>query len=88
MKPEFKEGQKGLVRGYFIYCTRYAGHISKEIAEDPDNTDVGIAYTFWHRHDDDPNIVESELERIANSYMAMHECAGGMYGYEYRPYKK
>lgn len=77
-----------MTRGYFIYATRHAGCISKECAEDPNNIDVGITYTFWHSHDEDPAVVEAELEKIAKCYMEMFECAGGMYGYEYTPYRR
>lgn len=77
----------GLVRGYFVYAQWRAGCISMDRAKDEDNMNVGVAYTPWHRHDDDPKIVEDELDRLVKLYSGFRDCEGGMIGFEYRPYK-
>lgn len=78
----------GLVRGYFIYADRDASLISESEALNEDNIHVGIAHTFWHRHDDDPTKVEQELESIARCYQRSGKCSSAMMGFEYRPYSK
>ena len=76
----------GLVRGYVIYSQWRAGCISMKEAKDDNNVRVGIAYTLWHRHDEDPTIVENELNKLSKLYMSFHDCDGEMLGFEYRPY--
>ena len=76
----------GLVRGYIIYSQWRAGCIGMEEARDDDNVRVGVAYTPWHRHDDDPLIVENELSKLVKLYMSFKESDGAMFGFEYRPY--
>jgi len=78
----------GLVRGYVIYGQWRAGCIGLEEAKDDNNVRVGVAYTLWHRHDDNPSDVENELERLVKLYTRCRECDGAMMGYEYRPYSK
>ena len=80
--------KKGLIRGYVIYAESQAGCISMDAAKDENNIYVGIAYTLWHRHDDDPNIVMNELDRLQKCYSSFHDYAGGMLGYEYKPYSR
>lgn len=80
--------KKGLIRGYVIYAESQAGCISMDKAKDESDIYVGIAYTPWHRHDDDPNIVESELNRLQKCYSSFNDYAGGMIGYEYKPYSR
>ena len=77
----------GLVRGYVVYGTHRAGYISMERALDPECWDVGVAFTPYHRHDDDPEIVARELRALETVYMGFHDVGGMMVGYEYRPYK-
>lgn len=78
----------GLVRGYVIYSQWGAGCVGMEQAKDENNVRVGVAYTLWHRHDDNPSDVESELERLVRYYMRCKDCNGAVSGYEYRPYDK
>ena len=78
----------GLVRGYVIYSQWRAGCIGMEQAMNKDIPEVDIAYTHWHRHDVDPYIVESELEKLRKCYESFEEYEGCMIGYEYRDYKK
>ena len=78
---------RGLVRGYIVYSTHRAGNVSMDRALDPDCWDVGVAFTPYHRHDDDPKIVACELRELENVYMGFHDVDGMMIGYEYRPYK-
>lgn len=85
---KFDSSKTGLVRGYYVYATRYAGCIGLEMAKDENNLDVGVAYTYWYRCDEDPSIVEEELDRIVRCYNKASKCAGGIIGYEYRPFKK
>ena len=59
-----------------------------EQAMNKDIPEVDIAYTHWHRHDVDPYIVESELEKLRKCYESFEEYEGCMIGYEYRDYKK
>lgn len=76
----------GLVRGYYIYAQWGAGCIGMDEAKDENNVRVGIAYTLWHRHDDDPQKVEKELEALTRIYGKFRDSEGGMMGFEYRPY--
>lgn len=84
MKPD--ENFVGLVRGYVIY-SRNAGRISMEDAKDENNLNVGVAYTMWHRHDENPEAVMHEMEKLTECYMRMHGCDGVLRGFEYREYK-
>lgn len=85
---EVDRTKKCLVRGYFVYADRQAGCIGFEQAKDEKNFNVGVAYTMWHRTDDDFGVkqVQTELEAIARVYGRFHDFAGGMYGYEYRDF--
>ena len=78
----------GLVRGYLIYSQWRAGRISMEDAKDEDNVRVGIAYTMWHRHDEDPTVVENELNRLSRCYATFDAYEGAMIGFEYKDYSK
>lgn len=78
----------GLVRGVYIFSQWRAGCISEELAKDDNCFNVGIAYTPWHRHDDDPTIVEGELEALHRCYSKFNDCDGAMMRFEYRPYTK
>lgn len=78
----------GLVRGYFVYSQWRAGMISMEKAVDPYCIDVNVAYTPWHRHDDNPYKVENELEELVDFYSHFDDYEGGMMGFEYREYSK
>ena len=77
----------GLVRGRIICGTHRAGCVSLDLALDPECTDCIVAYTPYHRHDDDPEIVARELRALETVYMGFHDVGGMMVGYEYRPYK-
>ena len=77
----------GLVRGYYIYSKWGAGCIGMNEAKDDDNVRVNIAYTPWHRHDEDPEVVENELKKLCHLYESFSGFEGGMLGFEYRPYK-
>ena len=76
----------GLVRGYVVYSQWRAGCISLDRAKDDDCIEVGVAYTLWHRHDDDPAQVEAELEALTRFYTRCRDCDGAMFGFEYREY--
>lgn len=78
----------GLVRGYVIYSQWGAGCISMDEAKDDNNINVGVAYTPWHRHDEDPAIVEGELKQLMNCYSHFKDWEGSMMGFEYRSYSK
>ena len=78
----------GLVRGYVIYSQWRPGCIGMEEAKDENNVQVGVAYTPWHRHDEDPTIVEKELKQLMNCYSHFKDWDGGMIGFEYRSYSK
>ena len=77
----------GLVRGVVIYSQWRTGQLSIERAKDDGCHDVGVAYTLWHRHDEDPRIVENELERLSRLYGSFKECDARMEYFEYAPYK-
>ena len=78
----------GLVRGYLIFSQWRAGCIGLEEAKDEDNVRVHVAYTPWHRHDEDPAIVEKELKQLSRCYSSFESYEGCMLGFEYRPYSK
>ena len=78
----------GLVRGYLIYAQWRAGRISIEDAKDEDNVCVGVAYTPWHRHDEDPSKVEDELNMLSRCYATFDSYEGAMLGFEYKEYRK
>lgn len=76
----------GLVRGYVIYSQWRAGCLGMDEAKDDNRIDVGVAYTLWHRHDEDPRVVENELMQLHNCYSHFKDWDGSMIGFEYRPY--
>lgn len=78
----------GLVRGYVVYSQWRAGCIDIRQAKDDRNINVGVAYTLWHRHDEDPKIVENELNKLVELYTSFNDCDGAMFGFEYRPYER
>lgn len=78
----------GLVRGYVIYSQWRYGVISLDLAKDDNCKEVGIAYTLWHRHDENPEIVEKELEMIRKVYAQMHGVDCMALGFEYKPYER
>lgn len=80
--------KKCLVRGYVVYSQWRAGCISMERAKDDNVTDVGVAYTPWHRHDEDPAIVEKELDQLCKFYMDFADTDGAMLGFEYKDYRR
>ena len=77
----------GLVRGRIICGTHRAGCVSLDRALDPECTDCIVAYTPYHRHDENPEAVAYELEKLERVYMSFRAVGGMMVGYEYRPYK-
>lgn len=77
----------GLVRGVLVFSQWGAGRISMEDAKDDDNICVHVAYTPWHRHDEDPFTVEAELEKLYRCYRSFRDFDGCMLNFEYRPYK-
>lgn len=81
--------KKGLVRGYIVYSQWRAGCIGIDEAKDDNNVNVGIAYTMWHRlDDDDVQKVEMELEALLKCYEKMDAWDGAMLGFEYRDFSK
>ena len=78
----------GLVRGVLIFSQWRAGRIGIEEAKDENNVRVNVAYTPWHRHDEDPTIVERELDRLFSCYSSFRSYEGCTMGFEYRPYNK
>lgn len=78
---------KGLVRGYVVYSTHRAGCTSMERALDPECWDNGVAFTPYHRHDENPETIARELEKLEFLYASFRDVGGMMVGYEYRPYK-
>lgn len=78
----------GLVRGVVIYSQWGSGRIGIEDAKDENNVCVGVAYTMWHRHDENPSVVERELERLGNLYTSFDACDAAMMGFEYKEYKQ
>lgn len=79
--------KKMLVRGYVIYGQWRTGCLSMDRAKDDNCLEVGVAYTFWHRHDEDPEIVEGELDRLQKCYTSFCGWDGLMVGFEYRDYQ-
>lgn len=77
-----------LVRGYVIYGQWGAGCIGIDQAKDENNINVGVAYTLWHRHDEDPAIVEHELEALERCYSHFKAWEGNILGFEYRNYRR
>ena len=86
MKPDTTK--PGLIRGRIIYSTRHAGALGIREAHDESNLNVGVAYTFWHRHDEDPKLIEQELEKLRRCYESFRDSGSYMIGYEYREYTK
>lgn len=80
--------RKALVRGYYVFSQWRAGCISMEKALDPNCIEVSVAYTPWHRHDDDPLAVIRELNAIVRCYSRFETHEGGMMGLEYKEYRK
>ena len=78
----------GLVRGCLIYSQWGAGCIGLDEAKDDNNIEVCIAHTPWHRHDDNPAIVERELKQLADLYRSFRDTESSMMWYEYRDYRK
>ena len=76
----------GLVRGVLVYSQWRAGCIGIEKAKDDNCLDVGVAYTLWHRHDEDPAIVEQEFEKLYRCYRSFRDSDTFMMYFEYRPY--
>ncbi len=77
---------KGLVRGYVIYATDRAGCVGLEEALDENNLNVGVAYTFWYRCDEDAEVVEREREKLNKVYSSFNRWGGSLSGFEYRPF--
>lgn len=78
----------GLVRGVLIFSQWRAGCIGIEEAKDENNVRVNVAYTPWHRHDEDPAIVERELDRLYRCYSSFRSYEGCTMYFEYRPYNE
>lgn len=89
-KPEFKE--HGLVRAVFVVGMGRCGcinSISREEAEEHGNI---WAVGNWYR-DDDKNLqdkLEKDFDALYNAYVKIggNDFCGGVYTYEYKPYKK
>lgn len=86
MMPD--SNRKQLVRGYLVYSQWRAGLIGLDQAKDDECLDVGVAYTHWHRHDEDPMKVAKELNRLYQCYSDFDGYEGCAFGYEYRDYKR
>lgn len=86
MKPDTTK--KGLIRGALVWATDNPGCIGINQAKDENNLHVGVAYTPWHRHDEDPEIVERELASLHRVYASFQNWSGGLMWYEYRSYSK
>ena len=82
------EDNNKLVRGYVIYTQWRGGCNSMDLAKDPNELTCDVAYTFWHRHDEDPDIVVHELELLLKCYGQFKGYEGCQIGYEYRDYRK
>ena len=83
-----KEDNKKLVRGYVIYTQWRAGRSGMDFAKDPNELTCDVAYTFWHRHDEDPQNVVNELQLLIKCYSQFKQYEGLQIGYEYRDYRK
>ena len=89
-KPKFNE--RGLVRAVFVVDMERCGCIdatSKERAEERGNI---WAVGKWYR-DDERNLQEKldkDFDALTEAYRKIggNDFAGGVYGYEYKPYKK
>ena len=84
-KPD--ETKVGLVRGYVVYADRTTGLIGLDVAK-KDDQGCHVAYTFWHRHDEDPAIVSGELRRLHNCVTSFRDCSCSMVGFEYKDYRR
>lgn len=84
MKPE-NRGQ--LVRGVVVGDFNRSCFISFDI-KDVEERGNAIAYTPWHRHDDDLSILEEQLNELARLYSSFAGCQGVACCYEYKEYRK
>ena len=82
------ENKKGMVRGYVVYASNAVGYISLEEAKKGTTHNLNVAYTFWHRHDENPEAVRSELERLSKCVSGFHSYSAAMLGYEYKEYNR
>lgn len=81
------ENRGQMVRGVAAISFNRSGSIcfDKEDAEKRGNV---IAYTPWHRHDEDLEVVEKELSKITRVYASFDNCDGMMFRFEYKDYEK
>lgn len=84
MKPE-NRGQR--IRGVVAVDFHRSGMISFDPVEMEKRGNV-IAYTPWHRHDDDLSVVEKQMKALADLYSSFDGYCGMVCGYEYKDYKK
>lgn len=85
---EIDTTKKCLIRGYVVYADRQAGCVSVDLAKNPECLDVMIAYTPWHRHDDNLELLHNEIEKLISCYSSFNSCGGLMYGVEYHDYRR
>ena len=81
------ENRTGMVRGYVVYASSSVGCISLEEARTGKTHNLNVAYTFWHRHDENPEAVRTELEQLIKCVSRFHNFSASMIGYEYKDYK-
>lgn len=82
------ENKTGMVRGYVVYASSAVGCISLEEAKNGMTHNLNVAYTFWHRHDENPEVVRHELEQLSKCVSSFHNFSSAMLGYEYKEYKR
>lgn len=90
MNPEFKE--RGLVRAVFVVDMERCGCIngtSREAAEACGNI---WAVGKWHRDDEAAlqEKLEKEFDILRTAYVRIggHDYCGGVFTYEFKPYRK
>lgn len=89
-EPEFKE--RGLVRAVFVVDMERCGCIDSTSRASAEARGNVWAVGKWVR-DDDPKMQEkldSDFDVLVKAYTKIggNEFRGGVYGYEYKPYRK
>ena len=89
-KPEFKE--RGLVRAVFVVDMERCGCIDATSREGAEGRGNVWAVGKWHR-DDDMDLqekLEKDFDALTTAYMTIggNDFSGGVYGYEYKAYRR
>jgi len=89
-KPKFKE--RGLVRAVFVVDLGRCGCIDATSRESAESRGNIWAVGKWYR-DDDPKLQEQldmDFRILTDAYdkIGGNEFCGGVYTYEYKPYRK